>query len=359
MDLATSPWMVRSLGEPVSCVVVGDNHEIFAGGWHGRLTAWDGDGRHQWSTQTNDRVSSMAITTDRIFVANGLHLSALDRYTGANLWSIALEGSADEVLWWQDGVLATSSVYDIEHNDFIESALWKFTPEGEQIWLERFDERPWRMVLVDNKVFVGLGRPRCGLLQLQSITSFQHLESPSHSPITCGANAGTVALFGQTDGTVFSSEGKVLSVEKAAIEHLTKMVKGYIATTDEGHAVGRNEEGVHCWESFGPPVTAQIQAFEDEQTATIWLARSQGVEGHVEVWATNRKEKLAVGNFGRVHSMHGTPQRAVLGCENGDVMVWDKDMLFRRINRQEPTPSENIDDRASLLQAKLRALRQG
>ena len=55
--------------------------------------------------------------------------------------------------------------------------------------------------------------------------------------------------------------------------------------------------------------------------------------------------------------MHGIPQRAAIGCEDGSVVVWDRDMLLRRLD-SENTPSQAVDDRTSALQAKLRALRK-
>jgi len=45
----------------------------------------------------------------------------------------------------------------------------------------------------------------------------------------------------------------------------------------------------------------------------------------------------------------------VLGCEDGTVMVWDREMFHRRLNTSGP--AQDTDERTSALQAKLRALR--
>ena len=168
MDLNGATWMVRQLEQPVSMVHLDEHNGVFAGGWDGRLTHWDEAGEHVWTAQTNDRVSALALNEDLAVVASGLHIVALDRATGEERWSMALEGSADAVMWWQGNVVAVSSVYDIEHNDFIESAIWRFSPDGDLQWVERMDERPWTLIEVDDRLLAGLGRPGCGHLDVSS-----------------------------------------------------------------------------------------------------------------------------------------------------------------------------------------------
>lgn len=357
MDLTSATWMVRSLGEPVSCVHTTSDRTVFAGGWNGRVACWDGEGSSLWTVQTEDRISAFAINDDLVVVTSGLHLVALDRATGEERWRHALEGSADTVVWQDDSLLAVSSVYDIEHNDFIESAVWCCTTEGELRWVERLDERPWSVLVTAEGVFAGLGRPRCGHLVLSS-PPFTHVLPPTDSPTTCGSAAHGRAYFGQTDGTVRSLDGTVLSTESASVEHLTCMVKGYVATTDTGHAVGRTDEGIECWSAKGESVTCQMEAFIDGDVAMVWLARKDGQRGLLEVWRSDRSGRLAHASLGRVHSMHHRTDRAVVGCEDGEVLVWDQSLLNRRLEHAPSTNDEPEDERASALQAKLRALRQ-
>lgn len=349
--------MVRNLDQPVSMVHLTSEQDVFAGGWHGRLTHWAEDGEHRWTAQTNDRVSAIALSETQVVVASGLHVVSLDRNTGEELWSMALEGSADDLIWWQGDVVAISSVYDIEHNDFIESAVWRIASDGTLLWVERMDERPWALVCADGALLAGLGRPRCGHLDISGSPPFAHTKPPTSSSTTTGATGRTQGLFGQTDGSVVSHLGTVLSTEEGAIEHLTCMVKGYVATTDAGLAVGRTEKGEKCWSSPGSPVSAQIEAMEQDGASQLWVARDEGVGSVVDVWASNNSKRRATGQFSRVRAMHGTPQRAAIGCEDGSVVVWDRDMLLRRLD-SGTTPAEAVDERTSALQAKLRALRK-
>lgn len=358
MDLKSATWMVRSLDQPVSMVHLTDEQDVFAGGWDGRLTHWAEDGTHRWTAQTNDRISAIALNEHLVVVASGLHVVALDRDTGQERWSMALEGSADEVIWWQGDIVAVSSVYDIEHNDFIESAIWRVSSSGDLRWVERMDERPWTLVQAEGLLLAGLGRPRCGHLDVSSKPPFSHTKPPTSSPTTCGADGRSHGLFGQTDGAVVSHLGTVLSIEAGAVEHLTCMVKGYVATTDDGLAVGRTETGEMCWSSDGAPVSAQTEAMEHDGSSLLWLARDAGLGSTVHVWATNQEGAIANGQFAKVRAMHGTTERVVIGCEDGQIHVWEREMLHRRLDNDQPSSSDEADERTSALQAKLRALRQ-
>jgi len=358
MDLMTATWMVRSLGQAVSCVHVADDRSVLAGGWDGRVACWDSEGESRWAVQTEDRISAFALNEALVVVTSGLHLVALDRTSGEERWRLTLEGSADSVVWFNDELIAVSSVYDIEHNDFIESALWCCTAQGELRWVERLDERPWSLLTTADGVFAGLGRPRCGQLHLASTPPFVHVPPTSDSPTTCGSSAHGRAYVGQTDGTVVTLDGVLLSTESGSVEHLTCMAKGYVATTDAGHAVGRTDDGTECWSAKGEPVTAQTEAFVDGDTSMLWLARKRGQDGLLEVWRSDRSGRLAHAHLGRVHAMHHAAERVVVGGEDGDVVVWDRTLLLRRLESDSRPSEQPGDQRASALQAKLRALRQ-
>ena len=68
MDLSTATWMVRHLDQPVSMVHITSKRGVFAGGWDGQLVHWDDQGEQRWRAQTNDRISSIALTDDIVVV---------------------------------------------------------------------------------------------------------------------------------------------------------------------------------------------------------------------------------------------------------------------------------------------------
>ena len=358
MDLKGAMWMQRSLGESVSLVHLMENGDVFAGGWDGRLIRWDEEGTTLWSTQTNDRISALAINGDLVVITSGLHLVALSLDSGKELWSVALEGSADDVHWWNGQIIAVSSVYDIEHNDFIESAIWLFSAQGEQQWVERMDERPWTLVESDGHLLAGLGRPRCGWLDISNTPPFSHTKPPTSFPITCGVSGREHLLFGQTDGSVVMQSGDVLATESGSVEALTCLPTGFAASTDEGHLTVRTAQGGLLWESKGEAISAHCEAFENNDSTHLWVARIQGLSGALSVFSSDTGALVATGHFDRIRCIQGTPNRCVIGCENGDVLVWDRELFMRRLDQDEPQHEEPIDERKSALQAKLRALRQ-
>ena len=59
MDLHALAWMVRDLGQPVSCLRLLEDHVVVAGGWDGEVRCWDGEGGLLWRAATPDRVSAI------------------------------------------------------------------------------------------------------------------------------------------------------------------------------------------------------------------------------------------------------------------------------------------------------------
>ncbi len=358
MDLKGAAWMVRSLGESVSMVEVMPNGDVFAGGWDGRLVRWDEQGTVRWSIETGNRISAIAINDEAIVVTSGLHLVALDPETGSQRWSVALEGSADDVRWWNDGILAVSSVYDIEHNDFLESALWRFDSSGECIWVERMDERPWVVLERDPDLYAGLGRPRCGWLKIGKTPPFEHVLPPTSFPVMSGTSGRKHMLFGQTDGSVVSHETKVVSTESGAVEHLNILPVGFAASTDAGHLTIRNDAGELQWDSKGDPIVAQHEGLVVDGKRLVWVARATGDAGKLSVHDALDGSVITSASLSRIRSIASTPTRTVVGCEDGEVLVWDSELLSRRLTQGSTSEDGPVDERKAALQAKLLALRQ-
>ena len=139
--------MVRELGEAVSCTLLLEDNSLLVGGWDGRIKYWSDEGDIIWEAQTPNRISSMVVQGECVYVTSGLHLVCLKQSNGEQVWDMALEGSADAVVSTATCILAVSSVYDIEHNDFIESAIWAISFDGELLQTHRMAERPWTCLL--------------------------------------------------------------------------------------------------------------------------------------------------------------------------------------------------------------------
>jgi hypothetical protein len=67
---------------------------------------------------------------------------------------------------------------------------------------------------------------------------------------------------------------------------------------------------------------------------------------------------LAISSQIHVRFMHSNEQRLVVGCENGDVHVWERSVFDRRLSSNSQENEGRKDARKSALQDKLRKLRE-
>ena len=331
--------MIRDLGQPVSALDL-EEDSVIAGGWDGALRKWNGDGDLMWKAQCSDRIESILRIEDLVVVTSGLHISCLKN--GEIIWSEALEGSADLLAFHKGEIVATSSVYDIEHGDFMESAIWRFSLEGDLLNVERMDERPWFLDSND-KLLLGLGRPKCGIL-----VDGEHQKLPTDSPVTCGLYGRENVLFGHANGVITSLKGEIISEESSSIESITCAEKGFVAALESGELVAKTPDSKLIWNASGLQVTTQVAGFDD----THWCGRWDSSSGEVEV-RDSQGELIVTGKTTRPRVSDHSKNRIGFGFEDGQILVWEKGLFSRRINQEKG--EEN--SRKSALAAKLRSLR--
>ena len=110
--------MIRDLGQPVSALDL-EEDSVIAGGWDDiAKMEWRWD--LMWKAQCSDRIESIIRIEDLVVVTSGLHISCLKdgEYSGARHWRFSRFTSIPK-----GEIVATSSVYDIEHGDFMERNL--------------------------------------------------------------------------------------------------------------------------------------------------------------------------------------------------------------------------------------------
>tara|TARA_B100000282_G_scaffold113905_1_gene80837 strand:- start:172 stop:1194 length:1023 start_codon:yes stop_codon:yes gene_type:complete len=339
MDLIQAAWMIRDLGQPVSALDL-EEDSVIAGGWDGALRKWNGDGDLIWKAQCSDRIESILRIEDLVVVTSGLHISCLK--DGEIIWSEALEGSADLLAFHNGEIVATSSVYDIEHGDFMESAIWRFSLKGDLLNVERMDERPW-FLDSNNKLLLGLGRPKCGIL-----IDGEHQNLPTDSPVTCGLYGRENVLFGHANGVITSLNGKIISEESSSIESITCVKKGFVAALESGELVAKTPDSISIWKASGSQVTTQVSGFDDMH----WCGRWGSSNGELEV-RDSQGELIVTAKTTRPRVSDYSENRIGFGFEDGQILVWEKGLFSRRINQ------ENVEEnsRKSTLAAKLRSLR--
>ena len=342
MDLIQAAWMVRELGQPVSAVDIDGSGNLIVGGWDGLLKKWNSDGDLIWSAECGDRIESILLHGNLVVVTAGLHIVCLEN--GSVIWERALEGSADMLTSKGGEIIATSSVYDIEHGDFMESAIWRFTESGDLLDVKRIDERPW-FIAASKELIIGLGRPRCGVL-----IDDNHRDLAVKSPVTCGSTYNGIVLLGHADGSISDLDGAVLSTENSAISTILCAENSFTVGTEAGDIVSRNYQNDKIWFANGDSIVTQTTGFE----GTHWCARWNGLSGLIEVRDNSEGEILASAVTSKPRVSHSTVNRVVFGFENGQVLVWERELFSRRLEN----PISIVNERKSDLASRLRSLRK-
>ena len=381
-SLSEVSWFTRHMPRAACSVLLG-RVRVYAGDWDGHLVAWDGDGDECWKADTEDRVEWMAGARDAIgpdgerapFICAtaGSDLVILDAATGEERWRFKLEGSADLVACRDDGsrVVATSSVYEIDYNDFIESTCWRFDADGELLRSDTFEERPWHLILDAGAVAtLGLGRPRCGLMR-QTDEDCQHLPYAPDDPILCGVTEGAQTMFGHASGDVSALDPDGMELEVFPVgsdDSVLQMDCGpQHAVTGGGGAVLRGfeirEGRPHArWEvDVVGPVDELVLGFDLAGSVSVWVATWDGQSATIEVRSADDGSLFATLDPGfRVRSLAARDDRIAIGTDDGSVHLLRQELLVRRLEQEPITSSSDSDEDASRrleMQERLRALR--
>ena len=356
MDLEAAAWMVRSLGQCVSSLFQSEEGDLIAGGWDGRIRMWDSQGEHIWTIESGDRVSDFTRQGDYLFATCGLRIMAFSYADGKQLWSHALEGSADALTAHKGQVMAVSSVYDIEYNDFLESAVWCYSHSGELQWVSRMPERPWTIFSSKDELVIGLGRPQCGLALLDDNGEIEYKGLATQSPVMCGVNGKKKQLFGHADGTISTNKGRAIAKHKEGIASLSCTLHGFICALEGGDLVAHTPDGELMWSHQGSQIVEQAEGCNIGEDNSHWTARWDGLKGYLEVRNSQTGEQLANMETCQIRAMQGDSKTIAIGCDDGKVILWQSELLTRRLS-EESSQQPITDSRKSALQAKLRALR--
>jgi len=341
MDLIQAAWMIRDLGQPVSALHICEDSSLIAGGWDGALKKWDSEGGLLWSVECEDRIETILLVKELVVVTSGLHITCICE--GEIQWIHPLEGSADLLSFFEGQIIATSSVYDIEHGDFMESAVWRFSMEGELIQVDRMDEKPW-FLHSDDQLVIGLGRPKCGAL-----IDNNHQSLATDSPVTCGVSGTEEILIGHADGTISSLSGSEISKEPSSIESLICTEGGFVSALESGDLVARKASGSELWNAKGGQVATHSASFNNLH----WCGRYEVSSGSIEVRDAEGK-LLTSSKTSKPRVSIAAQNRVAFGFEDGQVLLWEKGLFERRLKED----SESSDGRRSALAAKLRSLRE-
>ena len=377
-DLRDLAWFERNLDAGISALHL-DNERLIAGDWDGGLHCWDLEGEIRWTVKASNRVSGFAVGGRWLYAVCGRDVVSIELSSGEICWEHELEGSSDLVACTPEGetILATSSVFDLEMNDFIESTIWRFNSEGKLLHQGSIDERPWAISMrKDGVAFLPLSRPRCGMIRATP-DELHHTPLPTSSPATCGTISQTHTVVGHVDGTLTCiDDGMVMdddtyTNQPGTIESISATEPGFLVSIvieqgavgagfggAEGLARSYDEKGKLLWQietelgrniehvMYGPVVNDQASAW-----FTSWDKRKSVVEVREAIQGAPlfRSESDS-----RVTSIEGNREYLALGLECGTLYLIESDLLSRRLSSIDEIKDES---HRSDLAEKLRRLR--
>lgn len=355
MNLVGACWMRRSLDEPISALLLTQNQALVAGGWNGRLAKWNASGDLQWSVELPDRIGSISVDENSVYVTAGLHLCAINSSDGDVMWQHPLEGSADIVTVSNGLVYATSSVYDIEHNDFIDSAIWCFDLSGTQIWVIHMPERPWTLNQHDSLLYLGLGRPKMGVAVISPVGEISHIKLDSTAPVTASAKLNGGIIFAHANGELTNLSQKLRSGDVESINAVIGLEEHILTSTN--NKITLLDTDYQQIAKFTPgDITAISEGLTVDGNVTYWCGIQDSSRGLLKVISSIDGRELASMQSAKITVITANLDRIVVGDEAGEVYVWEEAMLNRRFSN---TDFSSDDDRRQQMRQKLKALRKG
>ena len=377
-ELSDLAWFQRNLDAGVSVLHL-DDDRLIAGDWDGGIHCWDLEGENLWVAKTSNRVSSMALGGDNLFAVCGRDIVCIDTSSGEIRWNVELEGSSDLVACTPDGstILATSSIFDLEMNDFLESTFWRFNAEGDLLRQDSLDERPWSIEMrSDGVAFLPLGRPRCGMIRAAE-DGLHHTPLPTDSPATCGFTGESHMVVGHADGTLTAvDDGMVMdddtyTNQPGPIESISATQPGFLVASSiepgaagagfggaEGIARAYNQKGGLLWQietplgrnidhvTYGPIIDGITSAWISSWDDRISQTEVRSIPGGDIILQIEMKS--------RVNSIVGNSEYLAIGFADGDLYLLQGALLTRRLASE--SESESNEHRSTMAE-KLRRLR--
>ena len=351
-------WMERRMPQSISAVHIDDSF-ILAGDWNGLIVAWNLEGEELWSADVGDRVTSFKIdpTDQDIRCIAGREAMRINPMDGEILWKTEFDGSTDILSCADEGKCwVSSSVYDIELNDFVICAITHIGADGEIIHRLEFDERPWSLhILPSGKIALGLGRPRGGLLYLkpdgkQLVDNHFDL---GDSPVCCGVGQDEI-LLGHINGNItkISTDGKsdlLPLITKETIECIIKSPLGLLIGTSKGSAICYDDEL-----AWTVDLETEIEHIRFCNQECAWFGTWSGSNATLSLMDV--KSGTITTHFtlsARLRDIAVHENFTVIGMDDGRLLVFEEKMLTRRIDSESIETNDRSD-----LRDRLRALRK-
>ena len=340
---------VRDLGSECTCLIIhGDI--LIAGSKNGKIVSWNiKDGHEIWSLEVDGPISDIEVS-DLIYLTASAELHAIEIENGSLKWTQDIGGSSDLIKVDKESIWVTSSLYEIEVQDYTETTLFKFDKNSKLIKSIVFEERPWFMAIEGNDLILGIGRPRCGYLIVNSNNEINHEEISGDSPITLGIKTKSGFLLGHSNGTMTEIKNKNEQIIKLENSPITSIIG-----SDDFWCLGDNKGAILSSNNWKKNISNRIDCLI-EVNNLIWAAAFNNENRIYLLDRNNGDTKYIVTHDSRIRLMKHIHGKIAISDENGKIILLEEEIVFRRLGEIKET-SQNQEKR-DLLKKRLRELRK-
>lgn len=339
--------LVRSLKSPVTTIA--QNAESFiAGDAEGIASAWSvSDGAPLWSISLEPSVSSIVFADEIVAIAHGGSITAVNSDDGTLMWSIPVDGACDFVVFDGQSLWVTSSVYEIEIEDYVACRIMRVEPRRGVVEQSiPLTSKAWTLDAFGQGCILGLGRPQPGIYTIQTgKDDLKHLEGSPKVPVSrSSASADNRMSFITSDfhAIQIDQTGKIIDMVKDV------SLAGF---AHDGRWITYNQNGgAGNTESRSENLNGIPQHLTSTDEMTLLAMKKPDFSGVISVG----KIRINWTHTDEITTVHSHLDRTVLGCLHGDILLLETNVLKRRI-----TKTEFSDDDDSLIRARLRMLRFG
>ena len=350
--------LIRNIGGSCTLLNLRDGY-LVAGTKSGKISCWSvSDGSNIWKRDFDGPCNDSEICGPCIYITESNMVHSIDIANGRVNWTVELEGSVDLISADEAYLWVTSSVYNIEIQDFTEGSVCQIDMNGKKIATWPTEGRAWSLCSVDGAAYLGLSRPKCGYCII-SHERIEYFPLGHSSPVTVGdGNDVNGVIFGHSDGGSSQLVNGEISTSSARGSSATAIYcsDGWIIGLENGEIHARGDFG--SWES---KLEGQVEEFSIgpslDERKVLW-ASSWGDASEISVFDLASGEViLKMQHSGRVSQMCGSQKVICFGDENGNLLILEAGVFRRRLQEFQPNFVEG--DSESVMRRKIRELRRG
>lgn len=331
------------------CTTLNMNQKyIIAGSKSGKITCWDVDsGKENWNIDVNGPISDLSLS-DEIYVTASAELHAIETESGKLKWSIDIQGSSDLLYVDDEFVYVTSSLYEIEIEDYTETTLFQFDKNGNLNWEIEFEERPWFIDKKNGEIILGIGRPRCGYLSVNEKGNISHWQI-EESPVNMGISTNLGFLLGHSNGIVVESINGKIRKFQCGNYPISAM-----NSNNEYWQVGNKNGRILTSENMEVKLDGNIDSIL-ETDKFFWVCTSTNENSVYLLDKKNGSIKYQFSHRSRIRFMRSNDNSLTISDDEGMIMLFDLNKLDKKIESK----NEEVEDleRRNLLKKRLRELR--